>query len=226
MAGELPQGDRPPVVGGELAQERLPTLGDEVEGVIAERLGEQDWRVETDTLPPGWHARLRSRSSRFYDVGVRDRFWLYDISTEQWEWRLSDSDFERYTFGPNQGPAYIAGLRGVLALIRSETPRREARLEDLSEVKGMYNRCLRNDQWDWCTVYRAFGFARLGPMDRAARWLGQLRLALRDGDATRAHEVFAEPIRDLVEETCARALARIEATIPSTQRGHAVPAAK
>ena len=53
-------------------------------------------------------------------------------------------------------------------------------LESLSIVKGMFNRILRKDQWDWHTVYLQFGRPKNGECNGIANNIKKLRQACRD----------------------------------------------
>lgn len=54
-------------------------------------------------------------------------------------------------------------------------------LEDLSLLKGLYNRVHRQDQWDWFTVWQQLGRPGRPRAQMAARYLDALRIALREG---------------------------------------------
>jgi hypothetical protein len=55
-------------------------------------------------------------------------------------------------------------------------------LEAMSEVKGLFNRVARQDQWDWFTVSRQLGYPSTRISKVIAMYLGNLRVALRDGN--------------------------------------------
>jgi len=59
----------------------------------------------------------------------------------------------------------------------------EIDLSHLSELKGMFNRCLRQDQWDWFTVFTELGRPEQKPMRQIVSVLVSLRNAIKDGDA-------------------------------------------
>lgn len=54
--------------------------------------------------------------------------------------------------------------------------------ELLSEAKGMVNRCVREDQWDWFTVYTDLGSPPRSLLRQAASHLVSLRRAAVSGD--------------------------------------------
>ncbi|RAK69434.1 GIY-YIG nuclease family protein [Hymenobacter edaphi] len=52
----------------------------------------------------------------------------------------------------------------------------------ISELKGMFNRCVRKDQWDWFSVHQKFGFPPASVMRRIAGELTLIRKAVLLGD--------------------------------------------
>jgi hypothetical protein len=68
-------------------------------------------------------------------------------------------------------------------------------MEALSEIKGLFNRVARQDQWDWFTVSGELGY----PSDRISQviseCLSKLRSALRDNDASAITEYRSTLLR-------------------------------
>ncbi|WP_444951125.1 GIY-YIG nuclease family protein [Micromonospora ureilytica] len=63
-------------------------------------------------------------------------------------------------------------------------------LEALSEVKGLYSRCHKQDQWDWFTVWQQLGRPGRKRCLQVGDALSRLRTAIRDGDdATAAKQL-------------------------------------
>jgi hypothetical protein len=82
--------------------------------------------------------------------------WIYRIGYGTKTVYLTLSRFEAYPISDRMRPRYARSARAVLDIlagggIETETP------NAVSEVKGMYNRILRRDQWDWLSVYKALG---------------------------------------------------------------------
>lgn len=50
--------------------------------------------------------------------------------------------------------------------------------EIVSEVKGLVNRCIRQDQWDWYTVYNRFGLPDTTVLYRTSSLLEKLKTAI------------------------------------------------
>lgn len=52
--------------------------------------------------------------------------------------------------------------------------------EEISTVKGLFNRIIRQDQWDWFTVNMYFDYPPIGLCDKIAKKLADLRVATKD----------------------------------------------
>lgn len=55
-------------------------------------------------------------------------------------------------------------------------------LEKISELKGMFNRCLKKDQWDWFSVFDRIGFPDRVDMIRIVFLLSELRRSIASKD--------------------------------------------
>ena len=58
-------------------------------------------------------------------------------------------------------------------------------LEAMSELKGMFNRCLKQDQWDWFSVYQQFGFPDRQVMRTIVGELAALRIKVKNSEDTK-----------------------------------------
>lgn len=76
-----------------------------------------------------------------------------------------------------------SAIRVVLSAIenlpRSPT---ELHLDAISHVKGQFTRTVKQDQWDWSTVWRLLGRPSRGFADGISKNLGALRVALKNQD--------------------------------------------
>lgn len=72
----------------------------------------------------------------------------------------------------------------LLSLLKSETPPKNPKkiLSDLSIAKGLFNRVVREDQWDWFTVTGQLGYPSRHLARLIASEISHLTTALRDGD--------------------------------------------
>ena len=62
----------------------------------------------------------------------------------------------------------------------------EVQLDAISELKGMFNRSLRKDQWNWFTVYDRFGCPPKNEMNHIVSQLVKLRKSLKEHDFEQA----------------------------------------
>ncbi|HZT26531.1 MAG TPA: GIY-YIG nuclease family protein [Pseudolabrys sp.] len=74
-------------------------------------------------------------------------------------------------------------------------------LKAISEVKGLFNRVARQDQWDWFTVSRQLGYPSTRISEAIAFYLTNLRSALRDSDEPGAQETRST-LRRLPSRRC------------------------
>ena len=102
---------------------------------------------------------------------------------------MSPTVTEKWGFGmappkPATQRERTAACRHVMMLLSaSETPKaNEQILEQLSIVKGMFNRIAREDQWDWFTVSGQFGYPSRFLSKAIAEQISGFRSAIRDGD--------------------------------------------
>jgi len=91
---------------------------------------------------------------------------------------------------------YNSSVGALNHFLGGENVEYSAPLEGISEVKGLVNRCLRQDQWDWFTVYEKFDFPKSQSMQDLPHKLKILRKAL----ATRDHENIETYRSDLQRE--------------------------
>lgn len=65
-------------------------------------------------------------------------------------------------------------------------------LEAISYVKGQFTRTIKQDQWDWSTVWLLLGRPSRQPASKISKKLGQLRSALKNDDRKLAEEIRSE----------------------------------
>lgn len=79
---------------------------------------------------------------------------------------------------------YDSAVRQTLDAIHGADVDRVCVLDALSEVKGMFNRCVRKDQWDYATVREDLGTPNERTAARIVQRLVDFRTAIRDNDST------------------------------------------
>jgi len=154
-------------------------IGDEICAVVAEQLSGQAWALKVEGLST-WSCTLRLRAAQQFTIGTSIRAWVLEIDTQGHRMSASVDEFGRLPVSDRMRPRYVAAIRHTLALLSGSIV--EASPAEVSEMKGMLNRCLRRDQWDWATVYAALGSPHLGELRQAALLLSDMRnSAARDG---------------------------------------------
>lgn len=89
---------------------------------------------------------------------------------------------------------YDSAVQTGLDLLHENLPYDAVALGDLSELKGMFNRCIRQDQWDWFSVHVELGNPPLAQMRRIASSLQRLRRAFRSQDYAAANSELGKLI--------------------------------
>lgn len=104
---------------------------------------------------------------------------MTSIITEKWGFGMAPPK-------PATQRERMAACRRVMALLNTlEMPKVDEQLLDqLSVIKGMFNRIAREDQWDWFTVSGQFGYPSNALSKAIAEQISELRSAIRDGDDT------------------------------------------
>ena len=95
--------------------------------------------------------------------------------------------FQKWGFGmapisPRMRQRYSDAVQAVGDFIAGRLSMEEVSPESLSELKGMFNRCVKQDQWDWFTVYSEFGRPPVPRMRNIAGELACLRRGCLDAD--------------------------------------------
>jgi hypothetical protein len=112
--------------------------------------------------------------------------------------RVSDVERQRaipkYGFGMAPISARMQGRYDlasevVLAYFQEGKAAIEVDPDCLSEVKGMFNRCVRQDQWDWFSVFTQFGEMNRRDLHRIGPLLYELRAAVLSDDELRQGEL-------------------------------------
>ena len=89
-------------------------------------------------------------------------------------------------------PRYVTSLGRVEKLLKKEEEIEASDADCISEVKGMFSRCARQDQWDWRAVHLVLGEPSRGEARSMAGILGEVSAALRRGDPDTARAGLEE----------------------------------
>lgn len=76
---------------------------------------------------------------------------------------------------------YESAIEDVASFLRSHEST-NCDIDSISEVKGLFNRIAKEDQWDWFTVYVKFGEPSKKEVYRFVRILKNLRKAILEKD--------------------------------------------
>ena len=101
------------------------------------------------------------------------------------------STIHKYEFGmadlsANMSKRFDNAVDIVSLFLNNKISPHEVELEAISELKGMFNRSRRKDQWNWFTVYDRLGYPPKNEMKYIASQLDQLRKSLKEHDFERA----------------------------------------
>ena len=87
----------------------------------------------------------------------------------------------------------VEAINAVTAILESlpasATPEQ---LEAISYVKGQFTRTLKQDQWDWYTVWALLGRPSRTPANAISKALAHLRMSLKQGDRGAAERAVSE----------------------------------
>ncbi len=157
-------------------------VGKNVEVIPVSLLSDgKGWVAECPSLPE-WSCTLICRHSSEIAPSTPTSSWILNIERESHHLELTDSDFGFLPISDRMRSRYVESLLKVNAVVVGKAPR-TADADYFSEVKGMFSRSARRDQWDWCEVYRALDQPSFGLARKFSRMLGEMSNALRKGSA-------------------------------------------
>ena len=180
------------------------------------------WFSECPELPEGWSCVLVHRATTDITPGVPLMGWVLWIEPDQLCMEVSDCNFGFLPISDRMRPRYVTSLRRLAAILKGECDTETSDADVLSEVKGMFSRCARRDQWDWHAVHLALGEPDHDLARQLSMCLGEIAAALRAGEieSARSRLLVLRP-GDLAR--LAQAAARtIAASAPSIAGSRAV----
>ena len=75
-------------------------------------------------------------------------------------------------------------------------------LEDISIFKGLINRCIKQDQWDWFTVYAMFYYPDVKYLKRILNKITELRKFIKENDSDKLDKTIRYLNENNVKELC------------------------
>ena len=182
----------------------------------------KQWTAECPDLPEGWSCVLVHRAAMDIIPQVPLTGWVLGVESSRHCVEVSDSNFGFLPISDRMRPRYVTSLRHLVALLGGELDADIGDADALSEVKGMFSRCARRDQWDWRAVHVALG----EPDRRSARELStkieEIATALRAGDVEFARSRLAVLRSGNLTRFAQAAAKTIADSAPSISRSRAV----
>lgn len=91
----------------------------------------------------------------------------------------------KYEFGMadislTMGKRFDDAVDNISLFLKNEISLSEVKLDAISELKGMFNRSIRKDQWNWFTVYNKLGCPPKHEMDSIVYQLVKLRKSIKE----------------------------------------------
>jgi hypothetical protein len=152
------------------------------------------WIAECSELPEDWSCEFLHRAEMDLVPLEPITGWVFWIEPSRHQVQVSDSNFGFLPISDRMRPRYVTSLRRLAALLKGECELNQGDADVLSEVKGMFSRCARRDQWDWRAVHLALGEPTRAVAREFATNLGKITAALREGDIKSAMS-HLEPLR-------------------------------
>jgi cold shock CspA family protein len=87
---------------------------------------------------------------------------------------------------------YDAAVQTVLDLMYQNITPSEVYLDDVSELKGMFSRCAKQDQWDWFSVYCELGEPPREKLSDIVSHLKMLRRTIASSDLIGLNKVLVK----------------------------------
>ena len=140
------------------------------------------WRAECADLPIGWSCELLHRAVADLVPLEPITGWVFSVEPSRRHVQVSDSNFGFLPISDRMRPRFVSSLQRLAVLLRGDCELKAADAEALSEVKGMFSRCARRDQWDWHAVHLALGEPTFGTARDFAKKLGEIAALLREGN--------------------------------------------
>jgi hypothetical protein len=153
-------------------------LGSNYTCTVSACVGGNSFVVSCDQLE-GYSIELRTRLHGLLSVGDRVDCWVYDEALDKRAIRVSDSDFGKLPVSDRMRPRYLRSINIVLDAISKGA--QDVDPEAVSELKGIFNRCLKKDQWDWFTLFELLGKPTRPQLRLAVRGCNTARKLLKKG---------------------------------------------
>ncbi len=133
-------------------------IGDFTSATLAKKDGAGTWLVEPSDPLGGWIVRLRTQNHEQWNSGDSGSFRIWKIVEGKEEIWLTTSERGFLPVSNRMRPRYRKAVRSILLWMEQGYEKDTGDfLVDISETKGIFNRCIRKDQWDWFEVWVGLG---------------------------------------------------------------------
>jgi hypothetical protein len=124
--------------------------GDEVQVKLINQIDDSSAKVEI--ISTGKQATLKIKGRlRIRQNGIITA-WVIQDNIKTGEILLGNAYFGKYSITSKAAETYLQIIHSIY------TAPKEVTSENISVLKGMVNRCIRHDQWDWYTTYQYLGY--------------------------------------------------------------------
>lgn len=156
-------------------------IGDFIPATLIKRVSSSTWLVEPDESLDEWTVQLSTRNDELWESGAHGLFRIYKAMEQRRELWLTTSDRGFLPVSDRMRPRYRKAIRSVIMWMEQgyETSIDDFLL-DISEVKGIFNRCLKGDQADWFEVWTGLGKPSHLDMKRVVQLFTEWRLVKDD----------------------------------------------
>ncbi len=124
-------------------------IGNELHGIVESQRDTCTWYIRV-VLDDDKIAILRTRESKVINIGDEIDSWVIGWNNNENLPIVTEDEFGRLPISDRMRPRYINALKLVT---KPNNINEETLLDSLSDLKGMFNRCIKKDQWDWYSVY-------------------------------------------------------------------------
>lgn len=158
-------------------------LGEFVLVTLIERQGNR-WSANFDEGLPGWKVFAKGEDDAEWAAGDLRQLRIYGMDTKRREALVSDLEFGFRDISDRMRPRYRKTAETLLDWLSNKEQSVPNDIESLlSEAKGIANRCVKKDQWDWFDVYVGLGRPALTDLRQVVRLLSEIRRTIVDGHA-------------------------------------------
>lgn len=163
-------------------------VGDCIAATLVRQRERGFWESEVDSISSDWAVLFNPKDDESWNVGDMNLFRIYRITPSRREILVTASNFGFLSISDKMRPRYRNAVRAMTIWFKGN-PNDDlgflAELPDfVSEAKGMFNRCIKQDRLDWFDVWTGLGKPSISDMRRCVDSLTNLRARLRDTGET------------------------------------------